>query len=385
VIKRALLIILGILVFDTFSMPAGMPDSPALTREAIEAFEWLDRMEFPNVAGKNLVLASTGQAGDGGEGPPVRGWIYGFLLERDAESFTVLDTDLWERTFRRTPPSAPEDERAAYEIVDPAQGARDYLDYLKTPGKRQINGKRMQPTCMSSRANLFVMAWGCWKNGLTPLAQTLFEEARSLYPPKQSPSMEVLLQQDLGEGLFWLATQAAGNPAVARPELLKRFEHIATYCPKSKYAERALAEAAILRRMTREDDAHRSRPSDSLTVEDKMAELIYRLRDQNGHQVIIPGPCDIFRDPRGEESPANQLVKIGLPAVPQLIDALGDDRLTRSIRKSRHYYVFSSILRVGDAALATLQKISRIPFESGSESMLPKEERIARMRARALA
>ena len=80
------------------------------------------------------------------------------------------------------------------------------------------------------------------------------------------------------------------------------------------------------------------KPFDKLSKKEQIAELIFQLRDQNGHQFTYPGGCHIVDDILDVEekqkiasSPAHRLVMIGSDAIPQLIEVLEDDRLTRSL------------------------------------------------------
>ncbi|HVM62013.1 MAG TPA: hypothetical protein VMV72_14220 [Verrucomicrobiae bacterium] len=97
-------------------------------------------------------------------------------------------------------------------------------------------------------------------------------------------------------------------------------------------------------------------------MHERVAELIFQLRDQCGQQFSQPGWCDVFEDPRGEQSPASQLVAIGYGAVPQLIDALNNQRFTRSVGFHRNFYFSHYVLRVSDSALAVLQRIAGRTF-----------------------
>src|SRR5262249_32673969 len=99
-------------------------------------------------------------------------------------------------------------------------------------------------------------------------------------------------------------------------------------------------------------------------------DLIFHLREQNGRQWSQPGSCDIFLvvGAGGQmvgDSPAHQLVDIGYNAVPQLIEALEDKRLTRSVGFHRDFYFSHHVLRVGDCSLAVLERIACRSFWEG--------------------
>jgi hypothetical protein len=120
--------------------------------------------------------------------------------------------------------------------------------------------------------------------------------------------------------------------------------------------------------MIAEDGAHRKVTEtelDRLPVEKQVAEFIFRLRDQNGHQCSQPGSCDIFMNYAGTtNTPAHKLVRIGYPAVPQLIAALDDPTFTRSVGYWRDFTFSHTVLTVGDCAATILRSITGKSFYS---------------------
>jgi hypothetical protein len=159
---------------------------------------------------------------------------------------------------------------------------------------------------------------------------------------------------------MWDNVLAFGDTTISRQELLGRFEQFVEDFPESEHTARAQETVMILRQMVKEDKEYAKRVEslEATTLDQRTADLIFQLRDQNGHQWSQPGYCDIFSDERGEDSPAHQLVKIGYPAIPQLITALDDRRLTRSVGYHRNFYFSHHVLRVGDAALAIIERIA---------------------------
>jgi hypothetical protein len=127
--------------------------------------------------------------------------------------------------------------------------------------------------------------------------------------------------------------------------------------------------ARELDRMVAEDAARVRRPVSvsSLQGRERIAELIYLLRDQYGPQRTMPGYPDFVcgwalsdearRACESIDSPIRQLINFGPAAVPQLIEALEDTHMTRAV----NYYrpgMPVQVLRVGDAALQILEAIS---------------------------
>ena len=122
------------------------------------------------------------------------------------------------------------------------------------------------------------------------------------------------------------------------------------------------------------------KPFEQLSKKEQIAELIFQLRDQNGHQFSQPGSCDIF-DPISvkQDTPAHRLVKMGYDAVPQLIEAMEDQRFTRSVGFHRNFYFSHHVLRVGDCALTILERITGRSFWEASStfSYMSKDQKAA--------
>jgi hypothetical protein len=178
-------------------------------------------------------------------------------------------------------------------------------------------------------------------------------------PSPQNP------QEDPTYSAMWRAVLDFGKTSVSRPQLLAEFQAVLTNYPNSQYEQRARQTVEILTRMIAEDEAHaKAAPANlgRLPVEDRVHELIFQLREQNGQQFSQPGWCDIFNDPRGTNTAAHQLVNVGFPAVPQLIAALEDPTFTRSVGFWRNFAFSHTVLTVGDCAVAILQRIAGKAF-----------------------
>ncbi len=128
----------------------------------------------------------------------------------------------------------------------------------------------------------------------------------------------------------------------------------------------------ILDRMIAEDAAHPSptRPLAELPADERIAELIYRLRDiRNASALWDSGRPDSHTPPVfGEPTAADLLIREGLAAVPALIATLGDERLTRCFRNlpggtpHPQYTHRWEVMRVGEVASMLLTRIAGRPF-----------------------
>ncbi len=122
-----------------------------------------------------------------------------------------------------------------------------------------------------------------------------------------------------------------------------------------------------------DDDAKLAAPTLSPTASpDEAARYwIYELRDIAGHQISDPGyPLLFDAYLGGAPNAADQLVAIGAPAIPRLVDALADDTPTRTIAWQRSFYPVYFVLRRRDIAMKVLERITGARFyEEGATFM----------------
>jgi len=337
-----------------------------LSQEAKSDFEWFNRLGFPDVKGCSFVRVATGYWSKSGDEPQNR-YVKAFLLMNNSNSFTVLDLYLFTGTFTNTVAGKPEYERVGFnELI-----LKDDVDaLLETLDKPHINDdlRRRFGEHITEREEFFALGWACWRNGLNDEAQRLYLQASKMPSTirqgeaEQNSNFRISLEQDIANSMMWRAVVAFGDTSLSRPQLLAQFPAIVTNYPHSEYLERAKQTAEILTKMIAEDEAHAKVAPTNLNllpVKERVSELIFQLRDQNGRQSSQPGSCDIFDDWQGKtNTAAHQLVNIGYPAVPQLITALDDKTFTRSVGYHRNFYFSHTVLRVGDCASAILQRIT---------------------------
>lgn len=164
------------------------------------------------------------------------------------------------------------------------------------------------------------------------------------------------------------------NAGRSRADLAARFAGIVKAFPSSQYDGQASEYARILAQMAQEDAAFRA-PADvsSLPAAEQVKVWLFRLRDANAVQDSQPGHCwipDIWgweTDGRSaqlaEVSAAGRLIDLGFDAVPALISALEDERLTRSYGFWRDFSPERYVLRVGDGAIQVLEVIAGRSFD----------------------
>jgi hypothetical protein len=361
--------------------------------ESEELYGWLDSLGFADPARCPFVRVADGGWYVHGTDPPQKRFLNGFLVADDGLHFRLFLADSFRtRAFTRTPPGTdslravyhePADLRSATE-----QWLREHRSVFEMPGD-WVQHNPQHVGCWLRDG--VVRAWCCVRQGLPEPADEILALVERLHGEYQRyhdrRSLRQHVSDEIAHLLMWDVTEAFGDPAVSRSELLRRFEFILRKFPVDPdgapagderfgwvaggHARRARQAADLLRRMIAEDEEHARRPAEPLEqrlIPEQVSELIFQLRDQCGRQISDPGSCSIFADERGEASPAHQLVRLGVDAVGQLIDALEDERFTRCVGHHRSYYYSHHVLRVGDGALDILQRIAARPFWEGTST-----------------
>ena len=114
-----------------------------------------------------------------------------------------------------------------------------------------------------------------------------------------------------------------------------------------------------------EDAAQAFRPAKAekdRANDERIKELIFQLRDQRASQWGFPGCCDIFcvinQAGVAVDTPALNLAAFEYAAVPHLLAALDDKRLTQAVGKRGKWRMEEYTLRVGDCAYIILERIA---------------------------
>ncbi|WP_395741387.1 HEAT repeat domain-containing protein [Prosthecobacter sp.] len=370
---RHLLLILAVCL--PASASAQLPD------EALQCFQWFSALGYPDVKEARWAEIWTG-SWSGEENTPKAHTIVGFVTKESETEFSAVKTDLTSRTWRKSKPNAPAHERAGFEERPFLPMIELQLASLRYPPK---DGIRRFGARLGQKAETFFLAYVCWQRGEHDLAAQLYKEAQKL---AASPSdtrepgpMQEDLEIELSHAAMWDAVLRCGGGGLntslwggspsghleSRASLLEAFRRILRVFPHSKHAERAKQSAAMLERMVKEDEKHPALTQeqiDQLPQDKRIAELVWMLRDQCGHQMSQPGWCDVFSMDEKGKSPAHQLLAIGYPAAPALIEALTDNRFSRSVGFHRDFYFSHTILTVGDCAQQILSRMSGQKFYS---------------------
>jgi len=350
-------------------------DEPRLlSHEALTSFEWFSSLDFPDVKGCPFGSVTTGSWHQTGNLPPQNRHINAFLLSGNATQFTTLGLDLFNRTLIKNTGAAPEHQRVGFSKLELKSEAAAFLQHVSELKKDEDLFDPLEER-VTTRVYAFVFAWGCWRNGLDSEAEQLYRLSKRLrYGIEQvdEEKYQAVLEHEIGYAAMWRAVIDFGNTTITRPQLLAEFQAIASKYPHSGQQERAEQTAAMLQKMIAEDESHARTARTNiaqLSIEGRVRELIFQLRDQHGEQGSQPGWCDVFFNyERTTNTPAHQLVSIGYSAVPKLIAALEDQMFTRSVGYWRDFMFSHNVLTVGDCAVEILGQITGKYFYTPTHS-----------------
>ncbi len=300
---------------------------------------------------------------------------YGILLAETEETFRIFDLDsLQKRSFVKSENTKQPYQRVGYEAATVAQAKKAVLAHENGAFGPGAFG----PDALISPASRTLIACLAHRAGQTDEAVRLIQGIPRPRGNNQQPAtLKQLVGDDLSEA--WMRWCVAGfaDPKITYRELIQRCRLITRHLPFNEDAKRAKGIVSTLVNMIREDEAYRKQLNDRKqsgvqpTQEQRIADLIFQLRGQNGDQSCVISDQngrrwfldfyvargDFFFDARGQDSPAHQLVKIGDPAIPQLIAALDDDRFTRTLDDE------DTVLRVGDCAASIISHIAGRRFD----------------------
>jgi len=186
-------------------------------------------------------------------------------------------------------------------------------------------------------------------------------------------SLKEVLAAQLSNMTLYAALNLLDDSRVPRPEAKAVFETIVRDFPDGESARFAKAHVETLTRMEARDAAY-NRPHLRRTERGQIAIHIHNLQDQEGQVFMskmlpaVVNPFPFSKQLLGD-SPAEELIRIGYPAVPQLAAALKDTRYTRALNINRGPSEHS-MLTVGQAVHQILWAILPIKEIDDAEKVL---------------
>ncbi len=367
----------GSLLVQEYRVDEGSADSE-VSADVERIFRWFDTLGFPRLAEGNMVRVQTSfwmQAE--GDSPPLY-YFDASALRVEEKQITASIWHLSEATVEET----PEPQRTELALVPLERVAADRLRELRDYVHRKDDRWTLVGAHLTESVELFVLARACHSTGHNQLANELITQALSIRDmqtgePVSIEQLQVSVAEDIGDAEMWRAFEAFGSLDVSRKELRRRFQSITKHFPNSRHAERAQKIADVLSMMVKEDEARAAvahKPLDEMTVQERVTELIYQLRNQNEDawstwgrletgqprtqpiwlQIVcsrIDGSPIRLSTMIEESSPASQLIAIGEPALEQLIESFDDKRFTQGV------FHRGRAIRVGEWCLAIIKNI----------------------------
>ncbi|MCC6151977.1 MAG: hypothetical protein IT461_17135 [Planctomycetes bacterium] len=342
--------------------PAPKPDTG--NAEVDAAFAWFDTLGFPNLGRLQFVKIATGGWTKHSSDDYEKDFAHGFLLSETPVRFRVLSlTSLTEWDMEISGPDVPKQDTVYFTRERLEVFAREQLEWhrkLDNDTEWDARFKDIAPL----RAQYFVLARACDQAGFTVLARELAEYTLTMALHEQGDdklTLRDIMERELGHATAYADTLACGYGHTPRTELLRRFERFVKFFPSSRYIDTAKEMLGVLRQMVGEDEEHAAKripPLSEMPVHERTAELIFMLRDQEGGSYFSGGSFTCSSGEDNNPTPAAQLEALGYDAVPQLIEALDDKRLTRIVVSGRYGYFNHWVERVGAVAAAIVAKIA---------------------------
>lgn len=345
----------------------------------IKAYEWLDSLGLPDVSIAPWAAIYGAPEDVADEAKRWSKCYWGFIVRADDKGFAWITCHPRRQTDRTWLPISKPSTPLGYKVHSFEEFVRRELRLLGLPNKERKEDER--PLLYSS-TSLFFASYACWKRGHADLATPLFDAAidrrRTETREKITPESFLLQLQDefaLQAVSDALASYCGGRRLlffteseprlVSRPEFEAELQFIEEKLPS--FSAKAWAEntEAQVRAMVAEDQNHPKHTDEqvaALPIDGQVQEWIYRLRDQASQPMSNPGWCNVVSSHGEAKTPADHLVRIGLPAVPQLIKALSDFRMTRSSQSAWGDRRPGSVLLVADCARQILSAISGRPL-----------------------
>lgn len=135
------------------------------------AFKWFDKLGFPGGKGCKLVRVERGEGYYHVPGFDVSPSREGFLVSNDEKQFTILTLDLFLLTLHKPNENTPKYKQFSYKELDLQEFAQRYPS-ADTVDKGGDSFSSRYPL-LETRAQAFVLAWACYRNGHKKLATEL--------------------------------------------------------------------------------------------------------------------------------------------------------------------------------------------------------------------
>jgi len=347
--SRYLIVVVPILIHVIAAGPAPASvfqdrNDEALSEEMKEAFARLDGLGFPDTKNLPFVRITAGasrmirsELPDFHRFRPCEPRL-GFMVAVEPGRFKVLTTDLHLQWFEKSPAEGTAGGGVACMIVDFQVEAERYLQSLL-----ECENVFRESHTLGDRTEAIFLGRACALRGHVDVARKLCDWVRSTPHDVRGPrkkeelagrSLTEILETEISDAWMLRAMIAATyDPGKSRAQLVEQFRDVVRHFPNSAHVEYATELIGYLDTMIEEDRIREARGSlpDDAPQEAKIADLIFQLRDERWH-ITGRDPVRSYRDlDLPAASPIRQLIAYGVTAVPQLIEAIDDERPSRSL------------------------------------------------------
>lgn len=336
--------------------------TPEDRRVSYEAF---DRLGFPNVS--ELLFVCHGFKEELESCPN-----YAFLIEENATSYVVLELRLELVTYTKINPDSPSDEWVMKE-ANPVEVARRWVSLPRRMSSFDDPGEEFWRSGKSSlvlQIDWFVMARVVEHHGDCESAASLFDVALEMAgewekTPVPPAELGLWIVHELGDGMVRKSLRSFSEGETNRDQLAERLEDLYARFPGHRSRDWARRTAVHLRhdqnemRRTIVDSASR------LSSKQSIADLIECLVESS----YVDWEFEECRSEENLRHPARLLARKGYEAVPALIAAFDDRRLTR---RATICFPFR-ISTIGDRAVEIIEQIACQRFLNIREKLLFSE------------
>lgn len=331
-----------------------------LTDEESRTLRWFDSLGYPDLGKLPFVRFYGGAWQQVGNDPPEAVAEYGFLLSDDGKTVRIFTVGLATITLQPTGAGTPAHERVRYEKAPLDEYVRDGLRHLANPPEEMWPSFPREPFGHLEYAprlwfRLLVFADACARQGHPALAHELLRvaETHEDFDGASEESVLAQLREQVASEALRGVMEDFGDHALSWSDLLSRCKWWKGRFGGMTNPEWVDSTIPMIEAIVR---------GPATEPRDPVEKLILRLCDTRDMCWQLPAP-----DPAGAE-----LVRLGVAAVPKLLDAWGDRRPTRCAGSYMSWQGYERpdvfVMNVGDVVRAILEEIAARRFESLEEA-----------------
>lgn len=354
-----------------------------ISAELRDLFARLDKLGRIKIKGAKFVELEFSSV----EGPERKWTEKAWLVSQDDESTVVMKDDLLLWTYRKnsstTVPSSWRPSSVHLKSIKDAD-FEILCQKLSKPDEEPKDDRERARRSLHAPGPSYrvLIAHAAWKQGLTNYCEAIV----SIDPKYKANFKEY--QSAVLEDLAWLHFLRGVNLLMfaERKQVLPHLRLVADLSPKGKFTAQSKDLIDRLEKLVSDKKKPRNVLDESMLSDAEKAQLfVSRFKDLRCPQISQPGqivPYMAIVDGKPDRNPPTlKLKKLGMSAVPALIEALEDDTPTRTVYHWRDFQRSRVVWRVSDFAWYLLRDITKKEFGDRRvvgftlSSMQPEEKR----------